>query len=176
VDQLETISDGKQDVLHISRTQAGKALEESLNKALEVATTKLPIPKVMSYQRPDGSTVHFVRPAHRLVCLHGDKVVPAQVLGLESDRITLGHRFLSQGVLNIASADSYEAQLETEGKVIASFEKRKAAIVKALAEQAAGDKVVQPEDLIDEVCALVEWPVVYEAGFEKNFSKCRKSA
>jgi len=92
VDQLETINDGKQDVLHISRTQAGKALEESLNKALEVATTKLPIPKVMSYQRPDGSTVHFVRPAHRLVCLHGDKVVSAQVLGLESDRITLGHR------------------------------------------------------------------------------------
>ena len=169
LDQLETISDGKQDVLHISRTQAGKALEESLNKALEVATTKLPIPKVMSYQRPDGSTVHFVRPAHRLVCLHGDKVVPAQVLGLESDRITLGHRFLSQGVLNIASADSYEAQLETEGKVIASFGKRKAAIVKALAEQAAGDKVVQPDELIDEVCALVEWPVVYEAGFEKEF-------
>jgi len=163
-------------VLHISRTQAGKALEDSLTKALDTATTKLPIPKVMSYQRPDGSTVHFVRPAHRLVCLHGDKVVPAQVLGLESDRITLGHRFLSQGVLNIASADSYETQLETEGKVIASFTKRKAAIVESLAEQAAGDKVVQPEDLIDEVCALVEWPVVYEAGFEKNFSKCRKSA
>lgn len=169
VDQLETISDGKQDVLHISRTQAGKALEDSLTKALDTATTKLPIPKVMSYQRPDGSTVHFVRPAHRLVCLHGDKVVPAQVLGLESDRITLGHRFLSQGVLNIASADSYETQLETEGKVIASFAKRKAAIVKSLAEQAAGDKVIQPEDLIDEVCALVEWPVVYEAGFEKEF-------
>jgi len=82
------------------------ALDESLNKALEAATTKLPIPKVMSYQRPDGSTVHFVRPAHRLICLHGNHVVPAQVLGLESDRITLGHRFLSSGVVNIASADS----------------------------------------------------------------------
>lgn len=169
VSQLETINDGKQDVLHISRTQAGKALEESLNKALEIATTKLPIPKVMSYQRPDGSTVHFVRPAHRLICLHGDKVVPAQVLELESNRITMGHRFLSNGVVNIASADSYETQLETEGKVIASFAKRKAAIVTALADQAAGDKVVQPEELVDEVCALVEWPVVYEAGFEKEF-------
>jgi glycyl-tRNA synthetase beta chain len=169
VSQLETINDGKQDVLHISRTQAGKALEESLNKALEIATTKLPIPKVMSYQRPDGSTVHFVRPAHRLICLHGDKVVPAQVLGLESNRITMGHRFLSNGVVNIASADSYETQLETEGKVIASFAKRKAEIIKALADQAAGDKVVQPEELVDEVCALVEWPVVYEAEFEKEF-------
>lgn len=169
VDQLETISDGKQDVLHISRMQAGKALEESLQKALEVATTKLPIPKVMSYQRPDGSTVHFVRPVHRLVCLHGDKVVPAQVLGLESNRITLGHRFLSRGLLSITDADNYEKQLEQEGKVIACFKKRKALILKALAEQAAGDTVVQPEDLVNEVCALVEWPVVYEAGFEKEF-------
>lgn len=169
VSQLETIHDGKQDVLHISRMQPGKVLEDSLSKALVVATTKLPIPKVMSYQRPDGSTVHFVRPAHRLSCLHGDKVVPAQVLGLESNRITMGHRFLSEGVVNIASADNYETQLETEGKVIASFDKRKAFIVKALADQAAGDQVVQPEELIDEVCALVEWPVVYEAGFEKEF-------
>ncbi|MCR2746336.1 glycine--tRNA ligase subunit beta [Limnobacter parvus] len=169
VDQLETVNDGKQDVLHISRTQAGKALEESLNKALEVATTKLPIPKVMSYQRPDGSTVHFVRPAHRLSCLHGEQVVRAQLLGLESNRITLGHRFLSSGVINITSADTYEEQLEKEGKVIANFNKRKAFIVKALANQAAGDKVIQPEELVDEVCALVEWPVVYEASFEKEF-------
>ena len=169
VDQFETINDGKQDVLYIARTQAGKALEESLDKALEVATSKLPIPKVMSYQRPDGSTVHFVRPAHRLTCLHGDKVVPAKVLGLESDRITMGHRFLSNGVVNISNADSYEKQLETEGKVIASFEKRKAFIVNALAEHSAGDQVVQPGELVDEVCALVEWPVVYEASFEKEF-------
>ncbi len=169
VDQLQAIHDGKQEVLHISRTQAGKALEESLNKALEVATTKLPIPKVMSYQRPDGSTVHFVRPAHRLVALHGDKVVPANVLGLESNRITMGHRFLSQGVVNIASADSYEEQLMEEGKVIASFAKRKAVIEQALNAQSNGDAVVQPNELIDEVCALVEWPVVYEAQFEKEF-------
>lgn len=169
VDQLEAIHDGKQEVLHISRTQAGKPLDESLNKALEVATTKLPIPKVMSYQRPDGSTVHFVRPAHRLIALHGEKVVPANVLGLESNRITLGHRFLGQGVVNIASADSYEEQLMEEGKVIASFAKRKSVIEQALNAQSNGDAVVQPNELVDEVCALVEWPVVYEAQFEKEF-------
>lgn len=169
VDQLETVHDGKQDVLQISRTQAGKPLHESLNKALEVATTKLPIPKVMSYQRPDGSTVNFVRPAHRLVALHGEKVVPANVLGLESNRITMGHRFLGQGVVNIASADSYEEQLMEEGKVIASFAKRKAVIEQALNARAGGDAVVQPNELVDEVCALVEWPVVYEAGFEQEF-------
>ncbi len=169
VDQLESIHDGKQEVLHISRTQPGKPLDESLNKALEVATTKLPIPKVMSYQRPDGSTVHFVRPAHRLIALHGEKVVPANVLGLESNRITLGHRFLGQGVVNIASADTYEEQLMEEGKVIASFAKRKAVIEQALNAQSNGDAVVQPNELVEEVCALVEWPVVYEAQFEKEF-------
>lgn len=167
--QLEVLSDGKQDVLHISRTQAGKTLADALNKALEAATTKLPIPKVMSYQRPDGSTVHFVRPAHSLLALHGEHIVPVQVLGLEAGRSTLGHRFLSQGPLSIQNADTYEAQLGNEGKVIAAFDKRKAAIVNQLNQQAAGDLVVQPSDLIDEVCALVEWPVVYEAGFEKEF-------
>jgi glycyl-tRNA synthetase beta chain len=169
VSQLEVLSDGKQDVLHISRTQTGKSLADGLNKALEVATTKLPIPKVMSYQRPDGSTVHFVRPAHSLLALHGDNVLPVQVLGLEAGRTTLGHRFLSQGHLSIQSADTYEAQLENEGKVIAAFDKRKAAIVEQLNQQAAGDLVVQPSELVDEVCALVEWPVVYEASFEKEF-------
>jgi glycyl-tRNA synthetase beta chain len=169
VDQLEKINDGKQDVLFISRIQPSKTLETSLNKALEVATTELPIPKIMSYQRPDGQTVHFVRPAHRLVCLHGENVVPSQVLGLESNRFTLGHRFLSEGLIHIKSAESYESQLELEGKVIASFEKRKAKIVQALAEHAAGDHVVMPDDLIHEVCALVEWPAVYAARFEKEF-------
>lgn len=169
VDQLQTSSDGKQEVLHISRTQPGKALQESLNRALEQATTKLPIPKVMSYQRPDGSTVHFVRPAHKLLALHGTEVVPAQVLGLQAGRTTLGHRFLSNGPIDVANADDYENQLEHEGKVIACFNKRRNTIAAKLAEQAGGDLVVQPADLVDEVCALVEWPVVYEAGFEKEF-------
>ncbi|MDH4394190.1 MAG: glycine--tRNA ligase subunit beta [Limnobacter sp.] len=167
--QLERISDGKQEVLFIRRKMEGKNLEVSLNAALEQATTKLPIPKVMSYQRPDGSTVHFVRPAHRLIALHGSDVVPAQVLGLKSGRTTLGHRFLSQGEITIAKADAYEEQMASEGKVIASFAKRKEAVLKQLAEQAAGDKVIQPDELVEEVNSLVEWPVVYEGQFEKEF-------
>lgn len=167
--QLERISDGKQEVLFIRRKMEGKALTVSLNTALEQATTKLPIPKVMSYQRPDGSTVHFVRPAHRLIALHGSDVVSAEVLGLKSGRTTLGHRFLSQGEITIAKADDYEEQLINEGKVIASFAKRKEAVLKQLAEQAAGDKVIQPDNLVEEVNSLVEWPVVYEGQFEKEF-------
>lgn len=169
VTQLERVSDGKQDVLHIQRSIAGKALTESLHTALEEATTKLPIPKVMSYQRPDGHTVHFVRPAHRLVALHGDQVVPAQVLGLQAGRTTMGHRFLSAGELQLQHADQYESQLRDQGKVVAGFEARRQLILQLLADQAQGDVVVQPDDLIDEVTALVEWPVVYEGQFEKEF-------
>lgn len=167
--KLEQFDDGKQLQLSVNRTLPGKGLGESLNAALQLATTKLPIPKVMSYQRPDGSTVHFVRPAHKLVALHGDQVVPACILGLESDRITLGHRFLSEGVVNVASADSYEQQLHDQGKVVASFGKRKAAIENQLNDLSKGDLVIKPDALVDEVTALVEWPVTYEAGFEEAF-------
>lgn len=166
---LQPINDGKQDVLHISRAIVGKTLEQTMVTALQQATTKLPIPKVMSYQRPDGETVHFVRPAHKLTVLHGDQVIPAQILGLEANRITMGHRFLSTGVVNIANADSYEQQLKEEGKVIASFEKRKQMILTQLQELTKGDTVIQPDELVDEVTALVEWPVTYEAHFEEEF-------
>lgn len=166
---LQKISDGKQEVLHVARSIVGQTLEQTIPVALQQATTKLPIPKVMSYQRPDGETVHFVRPAHKLTVLHGDQVIPAQILGLESNRITLGHRFLSNGVVNIASADSYEQQLEDEGKVVASFEKRKQMILEQLQTLAKDDLVIQPDDLVDEVTALVEWPVTYEAHFEEEF-------
>lgn len=166
---LESISDGKQDVLHIRRKVIGKALAESLAGALEQATTKLPIPKVMSYQRPDGSTVKFVRPAHRLVALHGEQVLPVEILGLKADRLTLGHRFLSSGVINLKNADGYAEQLKNEGKVIASFAERREAIAQHIELAAKPERAVQPDALIDEVCALVEWPVVYEGHFEEAF-------
>lgn len=169
VGTLQTFSDGKQDVLHVNRTVQGKALAQSLQAALEIATSKLPIPKVMSYQRPTGDTVYFVRPAHGLIALLGGDVIAVEVLGLQSGRTTSGHRFMGQNIINIEHADTYATQLETEGKVIASFEKRKQAIVQQLQAQAGSDLVIQPDELVEEVCALVEWPVVYEAGFEEEF-------
>lgn len=167
--KLQKINDGKQEVLQVSRSVEGKTLEQTIAVALQQATTKLPIPKVMSYQRPDGETVHFVRPAHKLTVLHGDHVIPARILGLDSDRITLGHRFLSNGLIHIAHADSYESQLEKEGKVVVSFEKRKQIIIDQLQALSKGDQVIQPDNLVDEVTSLVEWPATYEAYFEKEF-------
>ncbi|MCS4534136.1 glycine--tRNA ligase subunit beta [Neisseria montereyensis] len=165
---LKIIHDGKQDVYAHEFTQQGKALAELLADILNQAIKKLPIPKVMRW----GSSTHtFVRPVHGLVVMHGADTVPAEVLGLTSGNTTLGHRFLSDGLITLTNADNYAKQMRDAGKVIASFAERKAAIQTALTEQAGrlNAQVAADEALLDEVTALVEWPVVLEAGFEGHF-------
>jgi len=166
---LERASDGKAESFFYTYTAPGSSLHGGLQAALEDTLPKLPIPKVMSYQRPDGSTVQFVRPAHKLIALHGSDVVPVAILGLSAGRATLGHRFLSQQDIAIASADTYTSTLEVQGKVIPSVSARKERIRASLLEKAGHDKVLMPESLLDEVTALVEWPVVYECKFEETF-------
>ncbi|MFZ6813894.1 glycine--tRNA ligase subunit beta [Undibacterium sp. Rencai35W] len=169
VSQLERAVDGKAESFFYSYTAAGSALAGSLQTTLEEAISKLPIPKVMSYQRPDGETVHFVRPVHRIIALHGADIVPLSLLGLKSDRVTLGHRFLTTGQISIAHANDYAANLASQGKVIASVAERKEKIRAALLAKAGNDQVLMPESLLDEVTALVEWPVIYECKFEDEF-------
>jgi len=173
LEQLERAADGKGESFFYAYTARGLALADGLQLALDEAVAKLPIPKVMSYQRPgkDGSvdTVHFVRPAHRLVALHGDQVVPVALLGLQAGRVTLGHRFLAPGELAIAAADGYAATLAERGKVVAGFGERKEKIRAALLAAAGADQVLMPEALLDEVTSLVEWPVVYPCRFEEQY-------
>ncbi len=166
---LERVDDGKQVQLIYQFTAKGRSLAESAQTALEEAIARLPIPKVMSYQRADGETVKFVRPAHGLVALHGDRVIDVSVLGLKAGRTTLGHRFHVKAPITISHADHYASLLETQGKVIASFEQRRQKIVDSLTAQAAPDLPVMPDSLLDEVTSLVEWPVVLQAGFESAF-------
>jgi glycyl-tRNA synthetase beta chain len=175
--ELERAPDGKAESFFYSYTAKGVALAAGLQIVLEDTVAKLPIPKVMSYQRQHGHaaghTVRFVRPAHGLVALHGAQVLPLTLLGLEAGRQTEGHRFLSPGRIKLADADSYTATLAEQGKVIASFGERKEKIRKDLlegaAKSAADDQVLMPEALLDEVTALVEWPVVYACKFEDEF-------
>ncbi|KRB88499.1 glycine--tRNA ligase subunit beta [Noviherbaspirillum sp. Root189] len=169
VSDLERASDGKAESFFYTYTAPGSTLQNGLQTVLEETLGKLPIPKLMSYQRPDGSTVQFVRPAHKLIALHGADIVPVSALGLSADRTTLGHRFLSQGELSIADAESYAATLQEKGKTIPSVSARKERIRDELLAKAGGDKVLMPESLVDEVTALVEWPVVYECRFEDTF-------
>ncbi|MBC7454525.1 MAG: glycine--tRNA ligase subunit beta [Massilia sp.] len=168
--QLERAGDGKAESFFYTYTAQGNTLATGLQGALDEALAKLPIPKLMSYQRPDGSTVQFVRPAHSLLALHGEAIVPIAALGLAAGRTTLGHRFLSNGAtLSINHPDQYADVLKTDGKVIASALQRKDTIRAALLEHAGLDQVLMPEALLDEVSALVEWPVVYACHFEEEF-------
>ena len=172
---LKRSPDGKAEALFYESTQRGATLTEGLQKALSEAIAKLPIPKVMTYQLADGWTdVKFVRPAHSLIALHADQVVPVEALGLHAGRTTQGHRFeAAQALVTIANADTYAETLEREGAVIAGFEARRAEIARQLAEAAArvggGASPIEDEALLDEVTALVERPNVLVCEFEPEF-------
>ncbi|MBV8209771.1 MAG: glycine--tRNA ligase subunit beta [Burkholderiaceae bacterium] len=170
--QLKRETDGKQETLVYAGVRPGVPLAAGLQTALERALASLPIAKPMSYQLTDGvTTVQFVRPAHRLVALHGERIVPVKALGLAAGRETCGHRFHARGAISIRSAETYRTQLENPGHVIASFSERRTRILGMIEAHAArlGAEPVMPAELVDEVTALVEWPAVYESGFEQEF-------
>ncbi|MEM5450973.1 glycine--tRNA ligase subunit beta [Paraburkholderia guartelaensis] len=169
VSDLERASDGKNEAFFLRYSAPGAMLADGLQAVLDEALGKLPIPKVMTYQRPDGSNVQFVRPVHRLTVLHGDQIVPVTAFGVDADDTTRGHRFLCEGLIAIQHADEYAHTLQHKGFVIASYADRRESIRAQLIEQAGSDKVVMPESLLDEVNSLVEWPVVYACKFEDEF-------
>jgi glycyl-tRNA synthetase beta chain len=179
VPQLQRRADGKAETLFLDTTVPGATLAEGLQKALDEAIAKLPIPKVMGYQleggpgvQPGWTSVHFVRPAHGLIALHGEAVVPVTALGLTAGRATRGHRFeAAVDTVSLRDADSYAEQLAEEGAVIASFAARRAEIVRQLEEAAAveGLKPIEDDALLDEVTALVERPNVLRCRFEPEF-------
>jgi len=173
VPQLKKLPDGKAEALFLDMVVPGVALAEGLQKALDEALAKLPIPKVMTYQLADGwSDVKFVRPAHSLLALHGADVVQVYALGLNAGRETRGHRFeAAVERLQIESADSYAQQLAEQGAVIASFTERRAELLRQLQAAAAKEGLTPIEDeaLLDEVTALVERPNVLTCQFETEF-------
>jgi glycyl-tRNA synthetase beta chain len=170
-DRLYVAADGRNEAVFLQSIVTGATLRDALQEALAEAIAALPIPKVMSYAAQDSyyNDVRFVRPAHRLLVLHGADVVPVQALGLAAGRVTAGHRFLSRADLAIATAAAYAPALEAQGKVLPAFDARRAGIVDALQAAAQGATVLAPAALLDEVTALVEWPVVYEGRFDPAF-------
>jgi len=145
-----------------------QVLGEVLALLVEDALKSLPIPKVMRWGDGDAQ---FVRPVHGLVMLHGKRVVPGKVLGLESTNRTRGHRFMGKGELALADAGEYEGKLRDDGMVIADFAVRRAEIERQLKAAAGREKagLGTYEDLLDEVTALVEHPSVYVGAFEASF-------
>jgi len=181
---LKREGEGKAAALFYDSLMTGATLDTGLQKALDEALAKLPIPKVMSYQLetdcgipnflPGWSSVHFVRPAHGLVALHGSTVVPVKALGLTAGNTTRGHRFeAAVDPVVLTDADHYAETLLRDGSVLASFNDRRFAIVQQLAQAAErlgpGFEVLMDEALLDEVTALVERPNVLTCGFEEQF-------
>ena len=175
VQQLERKTEGNAEYVFLNQVVAGASLQTGLQATLEDAVAKLPIPKVMGYQLADGATtVHFVRPAHGLVALHGAEIVPVRALGLAAGRITHGHRFQGVKDIPVATADAYEEALAAHGNVVASFGERQAEIARQLAERASAlnatlGPVADYAPLLEEVTALVERPTVYTGEFETEF-------
>jgi len=177
---LQRQGEGKNEALFWDSLVSGATLDVGLQKALDEAIAKLPIPKVMQYQLetdcelPGWSSVNFVRPAHRLIALHGTTVVPVKALGLSAGCTTQGHRFEAQvDPVLVPHADQYAEVLKNDGAVIASFAERRAEIVRQLNAAAAqvggGVQPIQDEALLDEVTALVERPNVLVCEFENQF-------
>ncbi|MDP3282447.1 MAG: glycine--tRNA ligase subunit beta, partial [Nitrosomonas sp.] len=173
VPQLKRVMEGKTETLFWDSTVKGTPLTDGLQKALEEAIGKLPIPKVMTYQLADGwSSVNFVRPVHALIALHGADIVPVNILGLQAGRETQGHRFEAKvNPIVLHNADSYAQQLATEGAVIAGFAERRAEIVRQLNVAATKENLTPVDDdaLLDEVTALVEHPNVLVGKFAAEF-------
>jgi glycyl-tRNA synthetase beta chain len=168
VADLGRLSTDKGEWLTHTETVEGKPVVELLPGIVERALAELPVPKRMRW----GSGAHeFVRPVHWLLMLYGDECVEAEILGVASGRFTYGHRYHSTGAIEIGSPASYASTLESKGRVIARFADRRNRI-RDLAEDCArrnrGRAVIDPE-LLEEVTALVEWPVPLCGTFDAHF-------
>jgi glycyl-tRNA synthetase beta chain len=168
VEDLERMKTDKGEWLSYNITEAGKTLAELVPGVIDQAIKRLPIPKRMRWG--DG-TAEFVRPVKWLIVMHGNKVLPATVLDIESNNITRGHRFHSEGEFAISSADSYQASLLETGHVIADFSERQAMIIEQVNAAAAsvGGHIEDDQALLDEVTGLVEYPTAVIGDFDKSF-------
>lgn len=154
-------------LVHLS-VEPGAATADLIPGIVLAALAGLPIPKRMRWGDRDDE---FVRPVHWAVLLFGDEVIPATILGVAAGRETRGHRFHHPQLIRIAAPADYARQLAREGRVVADFAERRDTVraqAEAVAAELRGTAVIKPE-LLDEVTALVEWPVALAGNFERRF-------
>jgi len=148
--------------------QAGRPAADLLPGIVTEALAGLPVPRRMRWGSRD---VEFVRPAHWLVMLLGDAVVPAEILGLQSGRQTRGHRFMSDGAIELGSPADYLPALAGAGHVLPDFLERRGRIRElalAAGRELGGEAVIE-EAVLDEVTALVEWPAAVTGRFDPAY-------
>ena len=167
VSELERLTTDKGAWLAFRGTEPGAGTSAVLGSLVNQAIAALPIAKRMRW---GARAAEFVRPVRTVVLLFGDEVVPIEVLGFKSDRMTVGHRFHAPKPFQVKSPKSYEGQLH-RAKVVADFAKRRELIragVRAAAAESGGTAHIE-DGLLDEVTALVEWPVPIAGRFEERF-------
>ncbi|MFO1454724.1 MAG: glycine--tRNA ligase subunit beta [Steroidobacteraceae bacterium] len=170
VEALARIKEGKGEFLFHEGLKAGAPTPSLLPAIVQASLDALPIPKRMRW---GAGSAEFVRPVHWLLMMFGASVVPARILDTEAGKATHGHRFHAPGALLLPVPGDYVASLRERGRVLADFAERRERIrsqVVARAQKLGGRAVVD-EALLDEVAALVEWPVAVEGRFEERFLK-----
>ena len=168
VEELEKLETDKGAWLNFKSTQKGQKTKELIPEIVRISLDKLPIPKRMRWADLDAQ---FVRPVHWLILLFGNDVIDAEILSVKSGRETRGHRFHHPDSITVPSPSEYEMLLETHGKVIADFDRRKEAVraqVDEIALSKNGTAMID-EDLLEEVASMVEWPVAVMGNFEERF-------
>lgn len=168
VERLERIREGKGEYLFFSGQQKGEATCGLLPQIVSQALAALPIPKRMRWGAGDAE---FVRPVHWIVLMYGASVVPATILGVPAGNQSRGHRFHAPHAITIGEPSAYAAALRQHGRVIANFAERREIIRNGVLQIASrgGRKPLLSDALIDEVTALVEWPVPFVGSFDERF-------
>ncbi len=165
LDQLET---DKGSFLAYRAVQGGRPAGEVIPGLVEQALKALPVPRRMRW---GDSGVEFVRPVHWVLLLHGTDIVPAEILGVRTDRYTRGHRFHCNEPIAIAEPAVYVDTLRDTGRVLVDMDARRDTIHEAViaAGRSLGGRAHIDAGLLEEVTALVEWPVVISGGFDERF-------
>lgn len=168
LDALATEDSDKGRRLVYRGTAPGRALGELLQPAVDAALRALPIPKRMRWGDSDAA---FVRPVHWVVALHGSDVLPLDVFGEQADRYTRGHRFHYPENIALDNADVYAERLKNPGWVLADVDERRDRVVEgvAAAAESLGGRALIDDELVDEVVALVEWPVGIAGRFDARY-------
>jgi glycyl-tRNA synthetase beta chain len=168
IDALERVKEGKGEFLYFNGTKPGAATASLLPGFIQAALDALPIPKRMRW---GAGSAEFVRPVHWVVMLFGDELLDATLLDVRTGRATRGHRFMAPAPIELARPADYAGALLERGKVVADFAARREQIRAAVTARAdaLGARAVMSDALLDEVTALVEWPVAVEGSFEARF-------
>lgn len=167
IEQLEQIETEKGAWLVFRQEQPGKSLENMLQALLEKSLAELPIERRMRW---GAMREEFVRPVQWIVALYGTEILPCKLFNITAGRLSRGHRFMSSGDISITAASEYLEAL-SQAHVIADFSERKNKIsdqLEQISKQEACHVEID-EDLLDEVTALVEWPVALMGQFDSVF-------